>query len=89
MLVRYYPVEYSPDIAFEHAIEFKSQWDLESSEWLAEDCANDYHSNHDGWESQWPLTLRIWDEKGVVLGDWTVDRDYDPVFNAWKKEVDK
>ena len=86
MKIRYYPIEHDPNVAFDHALEFESDHDTEFMDWVVEDCANDYHSEHDGWESSWPLTLRIWTETGEVLGDYLVERDYDPVFYAHKKD---
>lgn len=50
--------------------------------WIAEDAAKDYHSEHDGWEASWPVTISIFDEAGVHLGDVEVEREYDPVFTG-------
>ena len=50
--------------------------------WSAEIFAKDYYDNHDGWEDDWPITFRTWDEEGVWLGDYMVELDYDPTFNA-------
>ena len=86
MKIRYYPIEHDPNVAFHDAYEFESDHDTEFMDWVVEDCANDYHSEHDGWESSWPITFRIWTESGEVLGDYLVERDYDPVFRAHRKE---
>ena len=44
-------------------------------------CASDYHENHDGWESNWPLTISFYvDDK--KLGEENVTREYDPVFEC-------
>ena len=49
-----------------------------SSEELAQDAADDYHSNHDGWEDKWPLTFCV-----LFEGEWhthKVDREAVPSF---------
>ena len=48
----------------------------------AEICAADFHSQHDGWECEWPLTFIIYRD-GVELGRLLVHRDTEPVFNAY------
>ena len=70
------------DSAYEFEYEF--EWDWETS---AEVIAEDYYGNHDGWADDWPITFRIWDEEGVWLGDYMVELDYDPTFNATEVTV--
>jgi len=53
-------------------------WDL-----VVTDLADYYHSNHDGWEAQWPLQIRIY-EGGAELARFAVERDYEPVFMAFQ-----
>ena len=86
MKIRYYPIEHDPNVAFHDAYEFESDHDTEFMDWVVEDCANDFHNNHDGWESRWPITFRIWTESNEVLGDYLVERDHEPVFRAHRKE---
>ena len=74
----------SPD---EDYYEFSSFFDPENGEFLAQDAAEDYHSNHDGWESSWPIELILLDSEGVLIGKYIVDRDVAPVFSA--REVQK
>jgi hypothetical protein len=50
--------------------------------WVAEAAAKDFHSNHDGWESDWPLTFAICDIYGNRLGRAVVDRETVPQFRA-------
>jgi len=64
------------------------EWDLER---LAQECASDYHSNHDGWEHRsWnngsePKEFWIWiDENTKVKFD--VYLEYEPRFDARKSE---
>ena len=42
-------------------LEFEFEWNWENS---AEILAEDYYYNHDGWEDDWPVLFRIWDEEG-------------------------
>jgi hypothetical protein len=50
---------------------------------LAELAADDFHSNHDGWEASWPITFGIAaTEDGPELARFEVDRDVEPVFSA-------
>jgi len=49
----------------------------------AERCADDYHSNHDGWESVWPRTFKLYaTEDGPALAAFEVDREARPEFIA-------
>jgi hypothetical protein len=50
--------------------------------WVAEAAADDYHSEHDGWESTWPLWFIIYDMRGNRLGQCSVDRETVPQFRA-------
>lgn len=54
-------------------------------DWLAEDCASDYHNEHGGFENKWPLTIHITDENGEKIKSFEVEREYDPVFNCVKE----
>lgn len=66
-------------------LEFNSSCDLsEDGEFLAKQAAEDYHSKHDGWESSWPIPFTIWDNSGKLIGKYTVERDVEPVFYAYK-----
>ena len=49
---------------------------------IVEDMADDYHTNHDGWEANWPLTFVILDEGNHELGRYLVDRETIPSFLA-------
>lgn len=55
----------------------------------AELCADDYHSNHDGWESRWPLKLEILvGEGGDVLARFEIERESVPSFSASEIEAE-
>lgn len=63
-----------PDDAFQCDSE---AWDLQDA---AEEAADDYHSNHDGWENSWPLTICV--EQDGKTGQFIVDREARPHFTA-------
>lgn len=86
MRVRYYPSSLDPCVGPEDAHECDTTWDGDFLDYVAEDCAQDLHRNHDGWELSWPLTLKLWDRQGDFLGEWEVDRDVEPVFHAAKRK---
>lgn len=56
--------------------EASRDWEL-----MAESCADDYHSNHDGWEASWPLEFRLY-EDGAEVAHVTVDCEHRPSFQA-------
>lgn len=49
-------------------------------EWIAQECAEDFHNEHDGWESRWPRNFTLLDDSGNELGTFKVDREYEPSF---------
>ena len=54
-------------------------------DWLtAQECAEDYHHNHDGWELQsWPYTFALRaKEDGPIVARFAVDRESEPRFSA-------
>jgi len=53
-------------------------------EYIAEDAAQDYFDNHDGWESTWPLTFIILDENLNELGQFVIEMEAVPQFWATK-----
>jgi hypothetical protein len=60
-------------------------YESDSLEIIAQDAAEDYHHNHDGWEhSSWPIEIHLYDENEKILGKFSVDRDVEPVFSARK-----
>lgn len=54
----------------------------------AQECALNYHSAHDGWESGWPLTFSLYEtEDGPELARFSVERETVPQF--WASAVAK
>lgn len=57
--------------------------DTDDQQIIVETCAEDWHSNHDGWEAQWPRTFTLYaDKEGPALAAFEVDREYVPSFSA-------
>lgn len=54
---------------------------------LAKTAADDFHSNHDGWECSWPLEFVILREDGSEVGTYSVEREAEPVFYAYEVKV--
>ncbi len=54
----------------------------EDVEDAAEQYADYFHSNRDGWENTWPVNFVVHDGARYHLV--TVDREYDPTFSAWR-----
>lgn len=78
--IRYYTPAHgqSPEDAYK----LPAQWCDDPSD-AAEEAADDYHRNHDGWECTWPVLFVI------VMPDgsehrFSVQRDVEPVFTASK-----
>ena len=48
----------------------------------AEAAAEDWSRAHGGWEADWPVKFRLYDEADALLGTMIVERDMEPVFRA-------
>lgn len=60
------------------AYDLSDAWDQSM---LMKHAAQDYHSNHDGWEASWPCTFALAaSEDGPEVARFTIDRDVEPVF---------
>ncbi|WGL99114.1 hypothetical protein QE177_04330 [Arsenophonus sp. aPb] len=60
-----------------------NSYDEKWSDLIATQCAEDYHNNHDGWESDWPLVIRIF-ANNEIIGDFKVEMEFWPSFPAKK-----
>ena len=68
---------------FEHS-ECEDEWERE---WLVEAIADDYHSNHDGWEHRsWqngePMEFWVFDSDKKMIGKYDVYIEYEPRFHS-------
>ena len=51
---------------------------------LAERCADDFHSNHDGWECRWPREFELYEsEDGPAVAKLLIERESVPLFTAY------
>ena len=49
----------------------------------AQEVAQDYYDNHDGWEASWPLEFSLHEtEGGAELARFVVEMEAEPVFYA-------
>jgi hypothetical protein len=89
------------ELDVEDAYEFESNRDIFATdeenydgwelEWLVEEMADDYVSNHDGWEvaNSWCGTYRdfaVWDANKKFIGKFEVLLEYEPTFRATRKK---
>jgi hypothetical protein len=49
---------------------------------IADELAQDYFDNHDGWESSWPQSLRIWKGEEQVAA-FNIEMEREPVFYCY------
>lgn len=69
----------------EEAYELEAKWDIESDldkELIAMKAAEDYFSEHDGWEDSWPQMFYFWDEDHNELFEASVGMEAQPAFSA-------
>lgn len=64
-------------------IEVKYQNIDYSVEDVAEEAAEDYYHNHDGWDSSWPQIIYVWNEDEEYLGASEVEMEAQPHFYAY------
>ena len=67
------------DDAYECDVNFDYS-DATDAKWIAEECAQDYHDNRDGWESKWPIKLSLILSDGIH--DFEIERESVPQFHA-------
>lgn len=61
--------------------ELETSWNENHIDYMADEAAEDFHSNHDGWESFWPLNFEIFIED-VSQGIYKVERENSPTFSS-------
>jgi hypothetical protein len=74
------------DLDNSYEMEIKEYDELADLEYIAERCAEEFHSAHDGWEHSWPIDFHLWNESDKLLGIFIVDREAEPVFYARRKK---
>jgi len=80
----YAVIEHDETFEDGNSIEFDDWFDISDDRvrFIAEKAAEFDHGNRDGWECKWPLTYRIWDTDGLLLGTYSVDIEAVPEFFA-------
>lgn len=77
---------YEGDDKHRHKVDLPRDYDPSDEseiEDLALACAEDWHDDHDGWESSWPRVFTLYaDKTGPELARRSVDREYTPSFVA-------
>lgn len=72
--------------------EFDDYLFIENNPWMdgitewAEKAAENYHSEHDGWEANWPLHIWLWHEDATAIGCYLVTLEAVPTFRAWQSD---
>jgi hypothetical protein len=61
------------------AFEFETNWTENNLEELAEATADNYYSEHEGWDASWPLTFQLFTTK-KNLGRFKIQLEFDPLF---------
>jgi hypothetical protein len=74
--------DYSGTIEDADLHEVKQFGDADDLQWAAEQYAEYYHDNRDGWEASWPLVFSVADENGKFLGKVSVERESRPEFHG-------
>ena len=77
----YYSINEDTDQCFKVV----SHWESieNAGAYLAEEAAEDYHDNHDGWEATWPLIINLHEtENGQIIKSFDVDRETVPQFSS-------
>lgn len=80
---KYYYSVYEKGSEAEYRFEYNSIWSKDRLDFIAEEIADDYFSNHDGWEASWPLNIYIWDDKHEYIGACSVEMEAQPAFYAY------
>ena len=76
-------VEYEVDNGG-HKFKFNTTWIVEYDDHIAEETANDYFNNHDGWEDSWPIRIELFIESKSI-GVYSVELEHQPIFSACKQ----
>lgn len=67
---------------FQDGEQFDSNFEEDSANYIAEDYAEYFHGNRDGWDSSWPLRFDVYSQDGKLIGKFNVNREFRPEFYA-------
>jgi hypothetical protein len=79
MIYRYYLPEHGQSADDSYTVDV--EWGDADPELIADDAAQDYFNEHDGWESSWPLTIVVVLQDGTER-KFSVDMESVPRFFA-------
>ncbi|MCO9048510.1 hypothetical protein [Acinetobacter sp. UC24323] len=69
-----------------YELEFKDieTWLEQDLEFVGNECAQDYFDNHDGWESSWPLEIRVFKDEHSIepIASLIVEMELEPHFSS-------
>lgn len=90
MSFRYYYSCDDKDILYAHKFDYHDNVRLDDGdfsihylEYLAEEAAEDFFYNHDGWECKdWPRNFYFWDSNEDYIGMVSIEQEARPVFLA-------
>ncbi|MBD2812261.1 hypothetical protein ID853_15565 [Xenorhabdus sp. Vera] len=59
---------------------------VDHPKYLAEECADDYWCNHDGWEGQGrPIEITVFNDDELI-GTFNIEIEFEPVFSATRSK---
>lgn len=82
MKLKFWRPDYSETVDDADEFEIKHFDPTDDLDFAAEEYAEYYHSNRDGWECSWPIVFYIADEDGKFLGRVSVERESRPHFSG-------
>ena len=80
MIVKYYIPDHGETP--QDAVELPKNYIGYTWRYMAEVAAQDHHDGHGGWESTWPITFVLLNEKDQEMGRFEVERESVPQFHA-------
>lgn len=78
--------DYNDSDGFEGSCRFTSTWSNDNLEYIAEDAAEHYWDEKDGWESKWPRIFTIYSPDGTMLGRVEIEMEYRTHFSGRELE---
>lgn len=79
-----YSIIYNKEIlSTKPAYTLNTHWNIhEDTNYVAEEAAEQYHDDHDGFEATWPLLIQLFDEDNNSVALQEVEREFEPVFSS-------
>lgn len=79
-----YSIIYNKEVLSEKpTYTLNTHWSIEEDpNYVAEEAALEYHDEHDGFETNWPILIQLFDENNKSIGIQKVEREFEPVFSS-------